>query len=264
MTGQTAAATSAARSRRHLVDLVLHLARRQLESAHRFTLLGWLWPLARQLAQLGVLVFLFSNVLDLGIEDFGLFVFAGLLVWSWFQSAVTAATSVLITDRHLVFSSRFPTIALPLVAVAVPLVDVLIALPVLLVLLAVDGRLEATALLLPLLLGLQFAITAGVALLAAPLNVYFRDVENVVGVGLLLLFYLTPVFYGLKNVPERFHWLLELNPLTPLVTSVRAVLMDGRLPDAGDLAALAAVGVVLVAAGLWTFRRLEPDLVDEL
>ncbi len=264
MTAQTPAATGAARSRRHLVDLVVHLARRQLESAHRFTLLGWLWPLARQLAQLGVLVFLFSNVLDLGIEDFALFVFAGLVVWSWFQSAVTAATSVLLTDRHLVFSARFPTIALPLVAVAVPLVDVLIALPVLLVMLAADGRLEATALLLPLLLGLQFAITVGVALVTAPLNVYFRDVQNVVGVGLLLLFYLTPVFYGLKNVPERFHWLLQLNPLTPLVTAVRDVLMEGRVPDLGDLAVLAAVSVVLVAVGLWTFRRLEPDLVDEL
>jgi lipopolysaccharide transport system permease protein len=255
---------SASSSRRHLVDLVAHLAQRQLESMHRFTLLGWLWPLVRQLAQLAVLVFLFSNVLDLGIPDFPLFVFAGLLVWTWFQSAVTAATSVLQTQRHLVFSPRFPTIALPLVAVVVPLVDVLIALPVLLVALAVEGHLSATAVLLPVLLALQFVLIGGVALLAAPLSVYFRDVPNLVAVGLLLLFYFTPVFYGLKNVPERFQWLLQINPLTPLVNAVRAVLLEGRLPAAGDVLTVAAVAAALAAAGLWAFRALEPDLVDEL
>lgn len=259
-----AAGAAAYRSRRHLVDLVIHLARRQLESAHRFTLLGWLWPLARQLAQLAVLVFLFSSVLDLGIEDFALFVFTGLLIFSWFQNALTAASAVLQQQRHLVFSSRFPTIALPLVAVAVPLVDVLIALPVLLVMLAVEGRLEATVLLLPPLLVVEFVLTAGVALLVAPLAVYFRDVPNVVSVGLLLLFYLTPVFYGLKNVPERFHWLLEANPLTPLVTAVRAVMLEGRLPDAGDVVTIVAVAAVAAGLGLWVFRRLELDIVDEL
>jgi lipopolysaccharide transport system permease protein len=259
-----AAGAAAYRSRRHLVDLVLHLARRQLESAHRFTLLGWLWPLARQLVQLAVLVFLFSSVLDLGIEDFGLFVFTGLLIFSWFQNALSAATAVLQRERHLVFSARFPTIALPLVAVAVPLVDVLIALPVLLVGLAVEGRLEATVLLLPGLLALEFVMTAGFALLVAPLSIYFRDVPNIVALGLLLLFYLTPVFYGLKNVPERFHWLLEANPLTPLVTAVRDVMLEGRLPAAGDVLTVAAVAAAAGVAGLWTFRRLEPDLVDGL
>src|SRR5919202_293058 len=125
---------------RHLADLVAHLVRRQLDSAHRLTVLGWLWPLVRQLAQLAVLVFLFSKVLDLGIADYPVFVFTGLIVWTWFQTAMLEATRSLQTGRHLVFSPHFPDVALPLVAVAAPLVDLLMALPVLLVLLAVEGR----------------------------------------------------------------------------------------------------------------------------
>ena len=249
---------------RQLADLVLHLARRQLDSEHRFTLLGWLWPLIRQLAQLAVLVFLFSKVLDLGIDDFPLFVFSALLVWSWFQAALTAATSVLVRDAHLVFSPGFPNIALPLVAVAVPLVDTLIALPVLVVMLAIDGSLHATALLLPFLLVAQLVLTSGLALVASSLNVYLRDMQNVVGVGLLLLFYLTPIFYGLKNVPERFQWLIGLNPLTPIVNSVRAVTLDGQLPDGGDVFVMVVTAAAAVILGVWVFRRLEPDLVDEL
>jgi lipopolysaccharide transport system permease protein len=257
-------ATARPRSRQQLAELVVHLTQRQLESAHRFTFLGWLWPLARQLAQLAVLVFVFSKVLDLGIENYAIFVFAGLVVWGWFASAVTRATGVLVANRHLVFSPGFPSVVLPLVAVAVPLIDIASALPVLVVMLAVEGQLHATALLLLPLLVLEFVLIAGIALATASANVYFRDVEHLTGLVLLLLFYLTPVFYGLRNVPERFHWMLELNPLTPLIGSVRRVLIEGSLPMVSDLLALVTTSAVVAALGAWIFWRLEPDLVDEL
>jgi lipopolysaccharide transport system permease protein len=242
----------------------VHLARRRLESEHRLTALGWLWPLIRQLAQLVVLVIVFSSVLDLGIPDYPLFVFAGLIVWSWFSTALSTATTALVNERHLVYSPRLPNMVIPLVAVAVPLVDLLIVLPVLLITLAVEGRLDWAVLLLPALLAVQFALTAGLSLIASAVNVYFRDVQNLVGVGLLLFFYLTPIFYGLKNVPEDYRWLLHLNPMTPLINSVRAVLLDGTLPRWQDLAIICPVALLALVAGVSVFRRLEPNFVDEL
>jgi ABC-type polysaccharide/polyol phosphate export permease len=252
------------RSRRHLADLVLHLVRRELASAHRNTLLGWAWPLARQLAQLAVLVFLFSKVLHLRIHDYPVFVFTGLIAWAWFQTAATAGAYSVVANPHFVANARFPTIALPFVAVAVPLFDVLVALPVLLALLAFEGRLGDAALLLPLLIAAQFAFTAGIALIVASANVYLRDVQNLVGVALLMLFYLTPVFYGLKNVPPQFHWLLRLNPLTAFVNADRAALFYGRLPALVDVAIGAGAICVALAAGLALFRRLQPGFIDEL
>jgi lipopolysaccharide transport system permease protein len=243
---------------------VLHLARRRLESEHRLTMLGWLWPLIRQLAQLLVLVLVFSSVLDLGIRDYPLFVFAGLIVWSWFSTALASATTALVNERHLVYSPRLPNMVIPLVAVAVPLVDLLIVLPVLLVTLAVQGKLQWAVLLLPALLVIQFALTAGLSLIAAAVNVYFRDVQNLVGVGLLLFFYLTPIFYGTKNVPEKYRWLLHLNPMTPLINAVRDVLLEGRFPRWQDLAIVCSAAIVALAAGIAVFRRLEPNFVDEL
>jgi lipopolysaccharide transport system permease protein len=264
MPGRRSPGRVAGAGRIQLAELVVHLARRQLESQHRFTVLGWLWPVLRQLAQLAVLVFLFSSVLDLGIDDYPLFVFAGLLSWSWFQAAVTAGTTALLDHRHLLMNPGCPAIALPLVAVAVPLVDTLLALPVLLVMLIVEGPIEATLLLLPLVLALQFLLTAGIVLLTSVANVYVRDVQSVVGVALLALFYLTPVFYGLKQVPDRFHILLDLNPVARLVTMVREVVLEGRLPSAGSVLYVLGIGVVLAAAGAWTFRRVAPDIPDQL
>ena len=252
------------REARHLLDLVVHLARRQIDAQHRLTLLGWLWPLARQLAPRVVLVFLFSKVIDLGIRDFGMFVFSGLIVWTWFSNGLSDATRSLSSGRHLVFTPRFPDVALPLVAVAVPIVDLLLVLPILLGLLVADGRLETTALLLPLVLLALMVFLAGLGMAAAALNVHFRDMTNIVSVGLLVLFYLTPVFFGLRNVPERFEWVLELNPMTHFVVAARDVLFDGTLPDATSVLVMGLVAPVAAAAGYLLFRRLQPTFVDAL
>jgi lipopolysaccharide transport system permease protein len=258
------AGTSSSSSRRHVLDVVVHLTRRQLESEHRLTVLGWLWPLARQLVQLAVLVFIFGSVLDLGIEDFPLFVFSGLLLWSWFSSALSAATGSLVSERHLLLNPRLPAVVLPLVAVLVPLVDLVIALPVLAIMLAVEGELHATIVLVPLVLALELALIVGLSLVTSALNVYFRDVGNVVGVGLLLMFYVTPIFYGLKTVPEEFQPVLEANPVARLIEVARGLLLEGRLPSVADVGILLGVTVAALALGAWTFRRLQPDFIDHL
>lgn len=245
-------------------DLLLHLARRELSSMHRFTLLGAAWPLIRLLAQLAVFVFVFSNVLDLNIEDYPIFVFSGLVAWSWFSTGVSNATTSLVSQRHLVFQSRFPVVILPAVSVAVPLADVLVASGVLVVLLVASGDLSWTIVFTPVLAAVQLLLMCGIAWMVAAATVYLRDVRNAVTVGLTLLFYLTPVFYDLSRVPAEYHDLLRLNPLTVLVEGYRSVLIDGTIPAAGGLALVALASALLAGLGLLLFRRLEPGFVDEL
>ena len=233
---------AAAPPRRSLAELVLHLAWREVSVSHRFTVLGWAWPLARTLAQLGVLVFVFSNVLDLGIRNFPVFVFSGLVAWSWFSSAVERGHVVAARPAPPRLPARLPRRRPAVVSVAVPLVDVVVALPVLLLMVATSGGLPASALFLPVLLLVQLVLCCGIAWLAAAAAVYLRDVRNVVGVGLVLLFYVTPVFYDREaSVPAEYHWILQLNPMTTLIEGWRTVLLEGRLPDAGPFALLAAV-----------------------
>ena len=106
---------------------------------------------------------------------------------------------------------------------------------------------------------------AGIAWLAAAANVFMRDVENVIGVGLTLVFYCTPVFYSIASVPERYQTLLRLNPMTTLVESYRGVLMGTEFPSARRLAVGDASPAPLLALAGWLlFRRAEPRFVDEL
>jgi homopolymeric O-antigen transport system permease protein len=248
----------------HFYDVVTHLAHRQVASMHRFTLLGWAWPVVRQLATLAVFVFVFSTILDLGIDNFPVFVFSGLIAWGWFAGGVQQATGSLISQRHLVFQSRFPVGVLPIVAVAVPFIDVLLVLPVLAIMLIATGALSWTVIFLAPLLAVQFVLMAGIAWLTSAGNVFMRDVENVIGVLLTLTFYCTPIFYSIESVPERYQTLLRLNPMTTLVESYRGVLMGSDFPSPRRLAAVTVGSVVLALVGWLLFRRAEPRFVDEL
>lgn len=248
----------------HRRDLVLHLARRELSSLHRSSLLGIAWPLLRIVAQTAVLAFIFSSVLDLGIEDYPVFVFSGLIAWSWFASGLTNGTTSVLGQRHLVLQPRFPVAVLPAVSVTVALADVLVALALLLVVLAVTGELAWTALFLPLLIAVQLVLMCGLAWIAAAASVYLRDVRSLVTVGLLLLFYLTPIFYDVDRVPEQYRSLLSINPMTTILEGYRATLIDAAAPDFAALGLVALASAALAVLGLLVFRRLEGGFVDEL
>jgi lipopolysaccharide transport system permease protein len=245
-------------------EVVLHLVRREIDATHRMTLLGWAWPVARQLAQLAALVFIFGSVIDQGIPHFPVFVFSGLIAWTWFSTGVGTATTVLLDDRHLVFQPRLPAAVLPIVSIVVPLVDVLLALPILLVMAALETGVEWTIVVTPLLVVLQLALMAGIAWLVSSVSVFFRDVPNLVQVVLQILFYMTPVFYGLRTVPDQYQSILELNPMTTLVEAYRAALLGAPWPSVGHFIYVALLAIVLCIGGYITFARLSRNFADNL
>jgi lipopolysaccharide transport system permease protein len=249
---------------RTFAALVVHLTSRKLKSSHHLTLLGWGWPVARLLAQLGVLVFLFSKVFHLNVPNYPIFVFVGLLGWNWFSSAVSAAATSVLDQRHLVMQPRLPSSVLPIVAATVPLVDVLFAVPVLVLMLALTTGLRWGLLACPLVLGLEFVLIAGIAWLVASVSVFLRDVPNLIGVALMILFYLTPVFYASAHVPPRFRWVLELNPLTTILEVYRSLLLGSPAPGAARLGAVVAAALVVAVLGYRAFTHLAPRFADHL
>jgi lipopolysaccharide transport system permease protein len=244
--------------------VVLHLVKRELDSTHRMTVLGWAWPVLRQLAQLAILTFIFGSVIDLHIKHFPVYVFSGLLSWTWFASGVGAATTSLLDQRHLLFQPRFPAAVIPIVAMTVPLVDLVIALPLLLTMGAFEEGLRWTAFLLPALVALQFTLMMGLAWIFAIATVFFRDVPNVVAVGLQAIFYMTPVFYKIHAVPHRYGAVLDANPLSAIVDGYRAVLLGLPSPSPARYLTVGLVAVLGIAAGSALFRRNASRLVDSL
>jgi ABC-type polysaccharide/polyol phosphate export permease len=114
------------------------------------------------------------------------------------------------------------------------------------------------------LFAVQFVLTCGVALVTSVLTVYLRDLKGIVAVGLTLLFYLTPVFYSREIVPERFRFVLDLNPMATIIASYRALLLDAPGPGAASVAALGVLSVAMAVVGYRVYVRLAPHFPDRL
>lgn len=249
---------------RYFWDLVTHLVAREFRLRYRQALLGWLWAIGTPLTRLAILTYVFTRVLPLGIDDYPVFVFTGLIVWQWFAAGVASASSSAVDRRDLLFRPGLPRVAVPIVSVLTDGLDYLAALPILFLFLLLGNGVPATAAALPVLLAVQALLTLGLGFLACAANVYVRDVCLFVNVATLIGWYLTPVFYRAQDVPESFHFVLDLNPMAHLLSAHRAILIDGRLPEARSFFILVAVCTVIFLVGFAVYRRMSPNFVDEL
>lgn len=190
----------------HMRDLMLELILRDLRLRYKRSLLGIAWSLVTPLYLLLVLYFVFTVVLPLGIPNFESFLFIGILVWSWLAGSLEQATDSIVDNRELVRQPAFPMAILPIVTVAANLIHFLLALPILAAFLWLGGTAAAgpAIVLLPVLVMLQFLFTLSIAYFVATLQVTFRDTKHLLRVLLTLGFYLTPIFYELRQVPDRF------------------------------------------------------------
>jgi lipopolysaccharide transport system permease protein len=251
--------------RTYLRDLLYELVGRDVKLRYRRSVLGILWSLVNPLVQLLVFVFLFRRVVPLDIPNYPLFAFTGVLAWSWFASALPAATISITSNRELIRQPGFPAPILPVVPVLSNLIHFSIALGLLLVvLLATGGSLGFAVLGLPLVIALQFMLTVSLAYFTATLEVRFRDTSHVLRVLLLLGLFLTPVFYQVSAVPPRYQLIYLLNPMVHLITAYREVLIHGRWPEASTLIVLGAAVALMSWLGHRIFTRASVAFAEEL
>jgi lipopolysaccharide transport system permease protein len=246
-------------------DLLRELIGRDVKLRYRGSMLGVLWTLLNPLAELLVLLFVFGVVLKIDIPSYGAYLFTGLIVYSWFQTAVNFATGAIVGNRELVRRPGVPVLVLPVVTVAANLVHFVLSLPILLGLLVVSGiPITWTVLALPALIAIEFVLILAFSYPVATMHVWFRDTQHVLRIVLQLLFYLTPIFYETSSVPASLQWFYRLNPLAHLVDAYRAVLIRGELPDLGSVTYLLVVSAALLLAGVTWFRRASHRFADEL
>ena len=249
----------------HALDLLRELVARELKVKYERSVLGLGWSLLNPFLQLLLYTFVFGNVLDLKIPHYSSFVFAGLLVWSWFASALQSGAGSISSNRELVRRPGFPVAVLPVLAVASNGISFLLALPVLFLFLLFDGgTFNSSLLALPLLIALQFLLTLGPACLIAASNVRYRDTQHLVGVALMFGFYLTPVFYNRAAIPEAYHLIFAVNPVAALVDAYRAILLQGRWPDLTALFLLLLLSLCMLAVGYRAFERARVRFAEEL
>jgi len=249
--------------------LVLSLVSRELKARYRGSVLGFLWSFVNPLLLLLTYTLVFTVILpnkQPDIQPFFVFMFCGILPWTWFQASLAESSGVLIASANLIKKVLFPAEVLPTVCVLANLAHFLLGLPILLAVLALKGKLHWTALFLPLPIFVQLVLTLGLALFLSALTVHFRDIQNILSHVLHLWFFATPVIYSYAQIAEGtpLRRLLRLNPMTHVVVSYQQMLFHGNVDHWRGLLLALAVGAVAFAAGAFLFDRLRDTLAEEV
>lgn len=264
-------------SHRKKLDLLRTLVQRDLDIRYKGSMLGNVWALVRQIAQLLIYTYVFSVVLNVKLSaqglpggntsfTFGLWLFAGLIPWSTFSTGLNQAMRVVVQKPNLVTKVVFPLELLPLVPIFVAFLESTFGLVALVCFVLLTTQvLHGTLLLLPLVWLPQLLLTSGLAYLTASLTVFLRDIPQLFGIILNLWFYATPILYPARLIPEPVRTLVFwFNPLAAIAEMHRDVVLVGTINHWQVWTISTAISSFVCLLGYLTYQKLRPAFADVL
>lgn len=255
-------------------DLILQMTKREVVGRYKGSVMGLAWSFFNPVLMLAVYTFVFSEVFNArwgsAVDaqrkgDFAIMLFVGMIVHGLFAECITRSPSVITSNINYVKKVVFPLEILPLVAFCASLFHSVIGLLVLMVAqLLINRTLPWTAVYYPLV-ALPLALgSMGFAWFLSSLGVFVRDVAQVTGIAATVLLFLSPVFFPVSALPDKYQFWMQLNPLTSIIEESRKVLVQGQSPDWAVLLAYAAISIAVAWAGFWWFQKTRKGFADVL
>ncbi len=254
-------------------SLLWQFVKRNVSARYKGSVLGLFWSFVHPMMMLCVYTFVFSVVFKSrwGIDTgggrgaFAIIMFCGLALFNIFSEAVNLDCGVVVGNTNLVKKVIFPLEILPLSqTIASFAVGMVWFFLLFLGTVFVFGKISFTMLLLPLILLPLFLFALGVSFFVSSFSVYVRDTPYLVGVLIQILFFMTPIFYPIAAIPERFRWPLRLNPLALLIEEARKVFLYGELPDWRFLGAAFLISLLVLHLGFLWFHKTKKGFADVL
>lgn len=250
---------------------IISSIKNDLRSRFARSKLGGLWMILQPLAQVAIYALVLSRIMEAklpGITSryaYVIYLMAGMIAWSLFAEVVSRSLTIFVDSGNLMKKMAFPRVCLPIIVGGSSLISNLLLLVTAIgVFLLIGQPLSWAMLWLPLLIGINLAFALGLGLILGVLNVFVRDVAQVMTVVLQLLFWLTPIVYMPSIIPERLRAILEFNPMMHMVVAFQSVILYGRAPGIAGLIVMTLAAFVLLLFSLILFRRAAPEMVDVL
>lgn len=252
-------------------ELIVSLTKKELKVKYRGSVLGFFWSLLNPILTMLVYTFVFSIVLRGGIKEFAIFLICALLPFNFLSNSVNYGASSIIANSNLVNKIYFPREIIPLSIIFSNLVNFFFELAALFIVLGIMGyKFYMFLYLLPVLIFIQFFLVVGMTLLVSALNVFFRDLQHLITIIMMVWFFGTPIIYPLSMVPERFQFIIKINPMTICSAYYRNIFYYVKYSeDAGFpllWETLSALGITLLIffIGYFVFKKLEPRFAEEI
>jgi lipopolysaccharide transport system permease protein len=249
----------------HYLDLITVLTQKEIKVRYKNSYLGYLWSIAHPLAFAFVFFVAFKVVMKIQMEDYALFLIAGLFPWQWFANSVNASPMVFLGNAPIIKKVNFPRNIVPFTLVLQDMIHFILSIPVIVLFMFIYNRSLSLSWFygIPFLLGIQFLMTYGISLIVSSINLFFRDLERLTAIFTILLFYFTPIIYPETMIPEKYKSLINLNPLAPLMISWRNLFLKGQLESTSLLICL-SYSIFAFMIGFLIYRKLSWKFAEVL
>lgn len=252
-------------------DLLGMFVKRDFVSFYKQTILGPLWFFIQPLFTTFIFVFVFGNLAAISTDGLPqpLFYMMGIVAWNYFADCLTKTSTVFRDNAGIFGKVYFPRLIMPLSIVASNLVKLVVQY-LMLVLLFIyfivfkdyNPNISASIILIPLNIILMAALGLGSGMIISSLTTKYRDLSFLVTFGVQLLMYATPVIYPLSAAPEKYKWLIRLNPMTPIMETMRFALLGKGTFNMYDIVYSVVITISLLVIGTIVFNKVERTFVD--
>lgn len=244
--------------------LLFQLTLREIKGRYKQSIIGYFWILLNPLLQLLVYSFVFSIIFRFPSNNipYPIFLLAGLLPWIYFQTAISAATTSLVENANLITKIYFPRETIIYSVICAKAIDFLLAsLLFIIFILVTKTPIQISSILIIPLLFTQILLMTGVSFLLSTFNLFYRDIQYLTNLILMLWMYLTPVVYPLSLVPAEFVWIYKLNPMVGIIEGYRSALFGFPL-DKGTIISAFVISLTVFILGFIIFKRSDKVFAD--
>ena len=240
-------------------SMIRSLVHKDLRGRYQASVLGFLWTFIVPLCQLLVYTVVFSIILRSTVEKFYLYLFVALIPWNFFSACLTGGSSCVIQQQSLVNKIYFPREVVPVAYVTSSFVNMLYCEIVVFAVALFSGvHFSLVGILcLPVVMAVEYILALGITMIMSAVDVYFRDLEHILGIISMAWMFMTPIMYDLSIVPDRLKPIFQLNPMTSIVTAYRDILYAGGVPKLETLGVSLGMGILFLVIGFLVFGKLK-------
>lgn len=239
--------------------------KKEIRGKYKHSFLGVLWSFLYPLLQLAVYAIIFPLILKNSQENYVIFLCVALIPWNFFTTIVTQSTGTIIANGDIVKKVYFPREILPISVVTSQLVNFLISTIIIIVFVLCAGMgLSKYIIFYPIILLIQYIFSIGISFIVSSLTVFLRDLEHLISIGMMMLFYATPIAYSAEVIPEKFSFIITLNPMAHILNAYRDIFYYQRMPNMQTLGIMFAISILIFVVGYLIFNKLQKNFAEEL
>lgn len=239
--------------------------KKDIRGKYKGSFLGVLWSFINPLLSVLVYAIVFHYIMRFNIDHYLIYLISGIIPWTFFTTSVNMGMNSILFNSEIIKKVYFPRVILPISSVTSGLINFLISCIIVILFAIFSGvGISVYLFMLPLVIIIQYIFTLGVVFVLSALEIYVRDIEHIINFLISMLFYVTPILYTPSYVPDKFAWILKINPLAYIIESYHSIIYYKTMPNMSDIGIILTISIVLFFVGYKIFDKLQKGFAEEV